>query len=144
MVDLKELLNKIEIDEFNRPNGLLAINKPAGITSHDVVDQVRKKFKTKRVGHAGALDPFATGVLLILVGTFTKLSEKLILENKEYKARILFGVSTDTQDPEGKVLKTQMVKLESKDIETTLKSFEGGYEQYVPIFSSVKVEDILN
>ena len=140
MIDIKDILNKIEIDEFGRPNGIIAVNKPAGVTSHDIVDLVRKKLKTRRVGHAGALDPFATGVLLILVGKFTKLSEKLILEDKEYKARILFGISTDTQDPEGKITKIQEVKLDNKKITAALKSFEGGYEQYVPVFSSVKVD----
>jgi len=62
------ILNQIEIDEFNRTSAVLGINKPAGITSHDVVDQIRRALRTRKVGHAGALDPFATGVLIILVG----------------------------------------------------------------------------
>lgn len=140
MNNIKNFLNKIEIDEFNRVNAVLALNKREGITSHDLVDKVRKKLNTRKVGHAGALDPFATGVMLILVGKFTKLSEKLISSEKEYKARILFGISTKTQDPEGEIKEKKNVEITEDDVLGALKSFEGGYEQYVPVFSSVKVD----
>lgn len=135
-------LNKIETDEFRRTSAVLAINKRVGETSHDVVDQVRKKLRTRKVGHAGALDPFATGVLIILVGKYTKLSQQLMKADKEYSCKILLGISTDTQDPEGEIedLKSKIKDYNKEEVEENLKKFEKGYEQRVPVFSSVKVE----
>ena len=78
------------------PNGILVVDKPTGPTSHDIVAQARRFFKTKRVGHAGTLDPMASGVLLILLGEATKLSNALSLERKRYVATIAFGTSTDS------------------------------------------------
>ncbi len=138
-MEIKSLLNKISKDELGRVQAVLAINKPAGMTSHDVVNIIRKKLGTRKVGHAGALDPFATGLLFILVGRYTKLSDKLILAKKEYIGRFIFGLATETQDTEGKIMELKSVKISKKDIEDALKSFQNGYEQYVSIFSSVKV-----
>ncbi|MBN1915609.1 tRNA pseudouridine(55) synthase TruB [Candidatus Dojkabacteria bacterium] len=140
MINIKSFLNKIEIDEFNRVNVVLAINKRKGITSHDLVDEVRQKLNTRKVGHAGALDPFATGVMLILVGKFTRLSNELVSSEKEYKARILFGISTNTQDSEGEITQRKDIQVTEREVIKALKSFEGGYEQYVPVFSSVKID----
>ena len=134
-----KLLNKVSIDEFGRVNGILVLNKPTGITSHDLVDIVRKKLETRKVGHAGALDPFASGLMLILVGKYTKQSDYLTKLDKEYKFRLLLGVSTDTQDTEGKVTQTEATDISKSDIKKAVKTFKGGYEQLVPIFSSVKV-----
>ncbi len=139
MNKFKNEINKVEVDEFGRVNALLVLNKREGITSHDLVDEVRKKLGTRRVGHAGALDPFATGLMLILVGKYTKLSDELMNHDKEYTARILFGVSTTTQDPEGEVTEKKEAILNKEQILEALKKFDGGYEQYVPVFSSVKV-----
>src|SRR4029077_8221459 len=82
-------------------DGILVIDKPAGITSHDVVARVRRILKTKRVGHTGTLDPFATGVMVILVGTATRLAQFLDKDEKEYEAVIQFGFETDTGDCTG-------------------------------------------
>lgn len=133
-------LNKLDYDEFGRPSGLLLVDKPAGITSHDVVDQVRRLLQIKQVGHAGALDVFSTGLLLILVGKATKLSNELLSQNKAYLARVIFGISTETQDPEGKVVKNKTgVNFDDALLIKTVAGFLGGYEQYVSPFSSVKV-----
>lgn len=135
-------LNKVKIDKFGSVSAFLALNKPIGITSHDLVDQVRKKLKTKKVGHAGALDPFASGVMLILVGKkYTRLADDLINLSKAYKAGVLFGITTDTLDVEGKVIKTQSTEnINFSDIKKAFKSFEGNYDQFVPVYSLVKVE----
>src|SRR3982751_2008679 len=82
-------------------DGLLIIDKPAGITSHDVVSRVRRILKTKRVGHTGTLDPFATGILVVLVGKATRLAQFLDKDEKEYEANIMFGWATDTGDRTG-------------------------------------------
>ena len=91
-------------------NGLLIINKPAGITSHDVVARCRKILKTKRIGHTGTLDPFATGVMVILVGQATRLAQFLDKDIKEYEAVVRFGFETDTGDKTGS-LKSQVSGL---------------------------------
>jgi tRNA U55 pseudouridine synthase TruB len=136
-------LNKIEKDEFGRISGILALNKPAGITSHDLVDDVRKKFKIRKVGHAGALDPFATGVMIILIGKATKLSNKLLTLDKEYEFEVLLGVSTDTQDTEGKILKIESPpKIDQVKIDRVIADFKGTYLQTVPIFSSIRSNGI--
>lgn len=134
-------VNELQFDEWGRVNGVLAINKPKGLTSHDVVARVRRILHTKKVGHAGALDPFATGVLVVLVGKATKLSDKFIDSDKEYVADVLFGVSTDTADTEGKVLAlAEIEELNEEELEATLQKFIPEYEQTVPVFSSVKVD----
>src|SRR6188768_1579954 len=84
-------------------DGILVIDKPAGITSHDVVSKVRRILKTKRVGHTGTLDPFATGVMVILVGQATRLAQFLDKDEKEYDAVVQFGYETDTGDGTGEV-----------------------------------------
>lgn len=136
-------LNKIEKDEFGRISGILILNKPAGITSHDLVDQVRKKLGVRRVGHAGALDPFATGVMIILVGKATKLSQELLNLDKEYEFEVLLGISTDTQDTEGKILKVEPPPQIAKGkILESISKFKGTYKQTVPIFSSIQKDGI--
>lgn len=134
-------VNKVQIDEFGRKSGVLLIDKPVGITSHDVVYKVRNAYSIKKVGHAGALDPFASGLLIILIGKATKLSDKFLGLDKSYEMRVLFGVSTDSADTEGKVQKCKkpQVEIKRKDVLTALSSFEPEYLQYVPVFSSVKV-----
>ncbi|KKQ34438.1 MAG: tRNA pseudouridine synthase B [candidate division WS6 bacterium GW2011_GWA2_37_6] len=136
-------INQIEQDEFNRTSAVLAIYKPKDWTSHDIVNQVRKKLRTRKVGHAGALDPFATGVLIVLVGNYTKSSDLFLNTGKEYRCKVLFGVSTNTQDPEGKILKVANkvtnVEIDKPMLEKVLQTFRKGYMQRVPVFSSVKV-----
>lgn len=134
-------VNKIEVDEFGRPSGVLLINKPRDITSHDIVDRIRKIFKTRKVGHAGTLDPFATGILIVLVGKATKLSDQFLGLDKAYEAKMLIGISTWTGDIEGEIKDFFHHELivESEDLRNAFSSFQPSYSQYVPLFSSVKV-----
>src|ERR1700731_4335267 len=86
--------------------GAVVVNKPAGMTSHDVVDVIRKLFRTKRVGHTGTLDPDATGVLVLCLGNATRLAEYLSAARKHYVTQVVFGIETDTQDASGQTLAT--------------------------------------
>jgi len=120
-------------------NGILNILKPTGMTSHDVVSSVRKILGTKKVGHAGTLDPNVAGVLVICVGKGTKFSEILINGDKEYVCELILGSMTDTQDSYGKVVETKSVpELTKEDIKEVLKKFEGEQIQVPPAYSAVK------
>jgi len=123
---------------------ILIINKPKGLTSHDVVDVVRRKLGVRKVGHAGTLDPAATGILIVLVGKKTKEQAKYMAMEKEYVAEVEFGVSTDTGDREGRLIAKwlygQMVKLRKEKIEDVLPQFVGKIKQQVPLYSAVKVK----
>ena len=120
-------------------DGILNIDKPAQMTSHDVVDRVRKKFKMRRVGHAGTLDPLATGVLVVLLGKATKLSNQLTDLDKGYKAKLLLGVRTDTLDIDGKTVKESPVDITQEQFEQALEKYRGTINQMVPMYSAVKV-----
>lgn len=120
-------------------NGVIIVNKPYGFTSRDVVNILCKKFKTKKIGHTGTLDPIATGVLVICIGSATKLVEVLTSDDKEYIAELTLGTLTDTLDTTGNILKEENVKIDEKKIKTVLKDMIGIYEQEVPIYSAVKV-----
>lgn len=120
--------------------GVLLIDKPRGITSHDVVNRVRRALGTKRVGHAGTLDPLATGVLVVAVGPATRFLQYLPLEPKEYVAEVAFGTATTTFDAEGEP--TAMADVPDdldKRIAATLPSFLGLIDQLPPMYSAVKV-----
>jgi tRNA pseudouridine55 synthase len=136
-------VNKLLQDDFGRVTGIVAINKPAGITSHDVVDNLRHALKTRQVGHAGALDPFATGVLILLVGKATKYSELFLNADKAYVAKVLFGISTDSADPEGEINQQTNILPEldvlKAQVADSFNKFMPEYTQFVPVFSSVKV-----
>ena len=120
--------------------GIILINKEKGLTSRDVVNQVSKKLKIKKVGHAGTLDPIATGLLVIGVGNGTKILDLLTLDQKEYIATVSIGIQTDTYDITGNILKKQdNYQLDKKTLENTLNSFLGSYEQEVPKYSAVKI-----
>jgi len=120
----------------------LIIDKPAGITSHDVVSRVRRVLKTKRVGHTGTLDPFATGVMVILVGKATRLAQYLNKDEKEYKAVVQFGFETDTGDatgsPKSKVQSPKSVAID--ELRFVLPQFSGETKQTPPMYSAKKVE----
>ena len=121
-------------------DGVLIIDKPAGMTSHDVVNRVRRVLKTKRVGHTGTLDPFATGVLVLLVGRATRLAQFVDKATKEYVAEIRFGFATDTGDLTGKPLgEEERINFSSSDIENVLQEFRGEIEQTPPMYSAKKV-----
>lgn len=122
----------------DKMNGILLINKPAGMTSHDVVNIARKSLHTKKVGHCGTLDPDATGVLVLCIGKATKALQFLISEQKEYIATLTLGTSTDTYDSSGVVLEEKEFQGVD-DVEKVLKSFLGKQKQLPPIYSAIKV-----
>jgi tRNA pseudouridine55 synthase len=126
----------------NEKGGLILINKPAGITSHDVVDKLREITKIKRIGHAGTLDPFATGLLILGIGReFTKKLSIFQKKDKEYIATLRLGAESDTFDKEGKIVEKKVEKIpERKKIEEVLKSFLGEIEQIPPAFSAKKIK----
>ncbi|HHY36072.1 MAG TPA: tRNA pseudouridine(55) synthase TruB [Firmicutes bacterium] len=118
--------------------GILNLLKPPGMTSHDVVEFVRKQFRLRRVGHAGTLDPAAAGVLVLLVGKATRLNEYLTGMDKVYRGEITFGVRTDTQDATGKVLSSQKVDLTQSQVEQAFARFTGRMTQIPPMVSALK------
>lgn len=121
-------------------NGILIINKPKGYTSHDVVNVLRKKLNTKKIGHTGTLDPNATGVLPILVGQATKISKYLIEHDKTYIAELKLGEKSSTGDIEGKIIEWQNIpSLNEEKINNILKTFLGKQKQIPPIYSSIKI-----
>lgn len=120
-------------------NGLLVVNKPKGMTSRDVVNKVCRKFNTKSVGHIGTLDPLAEGVLVCLIGKYTKLANILTNHDKEYIASFKLGILTDTLDITGNVLKEDKKDFNKNEIINALNHFKGTYNQEVPIYSAVKV-----
>jgi tRNA pseudouridine55 synthase len=136
---IKHKVNILTIDPSNHPEGILLLDKPIDMTSHDLVDKVRRVLKTQKVGHTGTLDPFATGLMIILIGKSTKLSDKFLGMHKEYNFDLLFGIETDTLDPEGKITNVKPTKkIKKNELERVLDSFKTNYFQYVPLHSSVK------
>ncbi len=122
-------------------NGFLNVAKPKGITSHDVVLEVRKVFREKKVGHLGTLDPMAIGVLPLALGSYARLSEYLMNEDKEYLAEFMFGITTDTDDLDGNVLSvTDCAHLTRDGVVRALPKFTGDIEQAPPRFSAVHVD----
>lgn len=124
------------------PFGFFNVHKPVGLTSHDVVAAVRRGLRIKRVGHAGTLDPLAEGVLIVAVGQATRLLEYLVTTEKSYRARVQFGITTDTYDAEGAVLSSQEPSsdLTPSRIAHHLTAFRGTIQQVPPVYSSVKVK----
>lgn len=120
--------------------GILNMDKPAGMTSHDVVDRVRQMTGQRRVGHAGTLDPLATGVLVVCLGQATRVAEYLMDSDKVYRAEICLGVSTDTHDVEGKVTATAEVNVGEEEVRRVLASFVGSIQQVPPMYSALKHE----
>src|SRR5262249_62044618 len=118
-------------------SGLVVVDKPAGWTSHDVVARVRKLYGQRRVGHAGTLDPDATGVLLVGLGRVTRLLRYLQEAGKEYRGRIVFGVATDTLDASGSVLDRMEMSFDRADLEAVCASFVGDIQQIPPMVSAV-------
>lgn len=120
-------------------NGIINIYKEAGFTSHDVVAKMRGICKQKKIGHTGTLDPEATGVLPVCLGSGTKLCDMLTDKDKEYVAELLLGVSTDTQDVTGQVLCEKPVEVAEKQVREAIMSFQGDYMQVPPMYSALKV-----
>ncbi len=123
------------------PHGLVVIDKPAGVTSHDVVRRIRKVAKTRRVGHAGTLDPMATGVLIIGLGRATRLLGHLALTDKDYTATMRLGQSTVTDDAEGDVLQTRDASaITDQQIEAEVAKLTGKILQVPTQISAIKVD----
>lgn len=123
--------------------GILLVDKPRDHTSHDVVARLRGKLKTKRIGHAGTLDPMATGLLIILVGRATSASQYLISLDKEYEGTIELGKVTDTQDADGEVMETRPVPpLTEADVLAAIKTFLGDQYQTPPMYSAIKINGV--
>ena len=122
-------------------HGVLLVDKPSGITSHDVVARVRRWLGIKAVGHAGTLDPMATGLLVLLVGEATKISDYLLRGNKGYQLKLKLGIETDSLDITGEVLQTKSTEyLELTQIQKCLNGMVGELELAVPKFSAIKVK----
>ncbi len=121
-------------------NGILNIDKPQCITSHDVVDAIRKIFPNQKVGHTGTLDPLATGVLPICIGEATKLSDNLTSETKKYSVKMLLGVETDTYDITGRIVFASVFNKDEIYIKERIKRFIGKQQQMPPKYSAIKVE----
>lgn len=120
--------------------GVLLVDKPIGMTSHDVVYRLRRKLQIQRIGHAGTLDPLATGVLVMLVGKATKISQYLMSADKVYEGEVTLGVRTNSQDAEGEVMETRPVPpLTEEQLRTAMKGFLGDQYQTPPMFSAVKI-----
>ncbi|MBW8780528.1 MAG: tRNA pseudouridine(55) synthase TruB [Verrucomicrobia bacterium] len=121
-------------------DGVLLIDKPSEHTSHDVVARLRGILRMKRIGHAGTLDPMATGLLVVLVGKATRISQYLMSVDKEYTGTIKLGEVTNTQDAEGEVLETRPVpSLTEADVRAALNGFLGDQYQMPPMFSAIKI-----
>jgi tRNA pseudouridine55 synthase len=123
-------------------DGVLLIDKGSGMTSHDVVAIVRNRLETQKVGHCGTLDPFATGLLLVVVGRGTKIQDLLMSEDKEYVGTIKLGQVTDTQDRDGIIIETHEVALDKSAIIAAFAKFHGDFYQTPPMVSAIKKEGV--
>jgi tRNA pseudouridine55 synthase len=131
------------MQEFSSLDGAILIDKPAGPTSHDVVDAIRRHFQIKKVGHCGTLDPNATGLLIIVLGRGTKLSEKLMGEDKVYEGTIKFGETTDSYDSDGDILETKTVPpLTIEQLNELATQFIGDQMQMPPMVSAIKKDGV--
>ena len=124
---------------MNDFNGVIILNKPRGSSSHRMVSIVRRALNMKKVGHTGTLDPGATGVLPILVGTATRASDLLTAQDKRYRATILLGIVTDTLDTDGEIIAENPVAAAESDIRRAVSCFIGNIEQLPPMYSAVQV-----
>jgi len=131
------------IQEFAALDGAILIDKPAGPTSHDVVDAIRRQFNLKKVGHCGTLDPNATGLLIIVLGRGTKLSEKLMSDDKLYEGTMKFGEATDSYDADGELLSSLPVPpLTLDELNQSAAEFVGDLMQTPPMVSAVKKDGV--
>jgi tRNA pseudouridine55 synthase len=121
------------------PDGVLLVDKAAGMTSHDVVALVRRRLQIRKVGHCGTLDPLATGLLLLTLGRGTKIQDLLMAEDKEYSGTMMLGAKTSTQDKDGEVIERREVPpLEERTIRAAFEKFRGDFYQTPPMVSAIK------
>jgi tRNA pseudouridine55 synthase len=131
------------MQEFSPFDGAILIDKPAGPTSHDVVDVIRRRFQIKKVGHCGTLDPEATGLLIIVLGRGTKLSERLMGDDKVYEGAIKFGQTTNSYDADGEILETKTVPpLTLEGLNAEAAQFIGDQMQMPPMVSAIKKDGV--
>jgi tRNA pseudouridine55 synthase len=131
------------MQEFSALDGAILIDKPAGPTSHDVVDAIRRRFQIKKVGHCGTLDPNATGLLIIVLGRGTKLSEKLMGDDKAYEGTIKFGETTDSYDCDGELTGSLPVMPMTLDpLNEEAATFVGDLMQIPPMVSAIKIKGV--
>ncbi|HTX21972.1 MAG TPA: tRNA pseudouridine(55) synthase TruB [Candidatus Aquilonibacter sp.] len=131
------------MQEFSALDGAVLVDKPAGPTSHDVVDAIRRRFQIKKVGHCGTLDPNATGLLIIVLGRGTKLSEKLMGDDKVYEGTIKFGTATNSYDADGEILETKTVPpLTLEQLNELATQFIGDQMQMPPMVSAIKKDGV--
>ena len=128
-----------KMKEVVEPCGVLIVNKHAGVTSHDVVNRVRRLYNTRRVGHTGTLDPMATGVLLVLVGRAAKAAEYLVSDSKRYRAVMRLGLTTDSEDITGTVLSKTDMLPSADEVLRAASEFQGEISQIPPMYSALKV-----
>jgi tRNA pseudouridine55 synthase len=121
-------------------NGLFLVDKPAGMTSHDVVARARKLLRQSSIGHTGTLDPMATGLMILVLGEATKLSDYLLATDKTYRLSVRFGVTTDTLDREGKILSETPCDLRPEKVLEVALAQQGEFEWPIPLFSAAKVD----
>lgn len=123
--------------------GVLLVDKPKGLTSHDVVYRLRRKLSMKKIGHAGTLDPMATGLLIMLIGKATRISQYLMSVDKAYEGEATLGVITDSQDAEGEVMETRPVPpLTEAQLRDAMKGFLGDQYQTPPMHSAIKIDGV--
>ena len=132
--------NNSGFDVKNTISGVLVVDKPVGMTSHDVVQVIRKGSNIRRAGHTGTLDPRASGVLVVLIGPAVRLSEYVSASDKRYQAVIMMGTTTDTYDADGKTTSSSPVDVTEEQFETELQKFVGQIEQVPPPYSAVKIQ----
>lgn len=131
------------IQEFSSLDGALLVDKPAGPTSHDVVDAIRRRFGIKKVGHCGTLDPNATGLLIIVLGRGTKLSDRLMSDDKVYEGEVKLGEATDSYDSDGELVSSLPVPpLSLEELNATAAEFVGDLMQRPPMVSAVKIKGV--
>lgn len=138
-------MKKTHTLDLNLPNepiaGILLVNKSKGSTSFKLVQILRKHLGVKKIGHAGTLDPLATGVMVMLIGrSYTRLSEKFLCHDKEYIAEIYLGVTTDTYDSEGSIIAQSEVIPSIEEVEQALSLFQGEINQIPPMYSAKKIQ----
>jgi len=125
----------------SEPSGILLVDKPRGKTAFNLVARLRRHLGVKKIGHAGTLDPFATGVMVMLVGrAYTRLSDQLLCQDKEYSATLQLGVATDTYDCEGKITRESPLEPTLEELQIVLQQFQGEISQIPPMFSAKKIQ----
>lgn len=131
------------METFDSFDGAVLVDKPSGPTSHDIVDAIRRRFRLKKVGHCGTLDPAATGLLIIVLGRGTKLSEKLMSDDKVYEGTIKFGETTDSYDADGELLSSlPVMPMSLEQLNEEAQTFVGDQMQMPPMVSAVKIKGV--